>query len=236
MARVGVEWINRFPAPCSQNTLSYCDDTSVGFLAGMAARGHVAAFNWGDGAAWERDFRDTGAFGGDDVHWADDVDFVHFSSHGGTSAANLFQGFFGSRVDNCTWRSDRARFGDNWNLEYLCIDACNSLELTRDVIAVWRNTFQRLHQIFAFTDLVSDSWWTGGRGFWFGLRAGGNAILSDAWLDECYSFWLDDNPVAMAAGRSQADAINRLNNERVFSGFDDIPNAEIRWFQWKWRS
>jgi hypothetical protein len=61
-------------------------------------------------------------------------------------------------------------------------------------------------------------------------------VLSAAWLDESYSWWLDDNPVAMVAGRTQSDAINRLNNERVFSGFDDIPNNQITWFQWKWRS
>ena len=86
-------------------------------------------------------------------------------------------------------RSDRARFGNN-QLEYLCIDACNSLELTRNIIATWQNAFHGLRMIFAFTDLVSDSWWTGGRGFWFGRRAGNGERLTNAWLDECYSFWL----------------------------------------------
>lgn len=234
MVAVGIEWINNFPAPCTQNTLSYCDETSEGFLNGMVSRGHTAAFNWGNGNAWERDFRDV-SLGGDDANWTDNVDFVHFSSHGGTGTDNVFRGSLGSNIDACNWRSDQARYGDNWNLEYLCIDACNSLELTRNVIAVWQNTFQRLHQIFAFTDLVSDSWWTGGRGYAFARRAGNNEVLSDAWLDECYSFWLDDNPVAMAAGRNAADAINRLFNERVFSGFDDIPNNQITWFQWTWR-
>jgi Family of unknown function (DUF6345) len=232
---VGVEWINSFPAPCTQNTLSYCDDTSVGFLNGMTSRGHRAVFNWGDGNAWERDFRESG-LGGDDRNWVDNVDFAHFSSHGGTDANNIFRGNFGSKQSECTWRSDQARYGNDWNLEYLIIDACNSLELTRNVIATWQGTFQRLHQILAFTDLVSDSWWTGGRGYNFGRRAGNNEVLSTAWLDESYSWWLDDNPVAMAAGRNQADAINRLNNERIFSGFDDIPNNQITWFQWRWRS
>ncbi|MBA3291327.1 MAG: hypothetical protein H0U17_07525 [Actinobacteria bacterium] len=235
MTDVGVEWINDFPSPCSQNTLSYCDDTSVGFLNGMTSRGHRAVFNWGNSNAWERDFRDV-SLGGDDHTWVDNVDFAHFSSHGSTGTDNVFSGFFGSRLDSCTWRSNQTRYGENWNLEYLCIDACNSLELTRNIIATWQSTFQRLHQIFAFTDLVSDSWWTAGRGYNFGRRAGNNEVLSAAWLDESYSWWLDDNPVAMAAGRTQSDAINRLNNERVFSGFDDIPNNQITWFQWKWRS
>ncbi len=235
MVAVGVEWINIFPAPCTQNTLDWCDETSEGFLNGMTSRGHVATFNWGNANAWEQDFRDV-SFGGDDRNWADNVDFVHFSSHGSTGSDNIFRGWFGSQVGACTWRSNQARYGDNWNLEYLCIDACNSLELSRNVIAVWQNTFQGLHQIFAFTDLVSDSWWTGGRGYNFGRRAGNNDVLSNAWLDECYSFWLDDNPVAMAAGRTASDAVNRLNNERIFSGFGDIPNNQITWFQWKWRS
>src|SRR5215207_2132337 len=235
MVAVGAEWINVFPGACNQNTLSYCDETSQGFLNGMTSRGHTKVFDWGDSNAWEQDFRDV-SLGGDDRNWADNVDFVHFSAHGGTDSNNVFKGYLGTEMAACTWRSNQARYGDNWNLEYLCIDACNSLELTRNVIAVWQNTFQGMHQIFAFTDLVSDSWWTDGRGYGFGRRAGNNEVLSNAWLDECYSFWADDNPVAMAAGRTPADAANRLNNERVFSGFGDIPNNQITWFSWKWRS
>lgn len=235
MVGVGVEWINNFPAPCGQPTLSFCDDTSVGFLNGMTSRGHTGVFNWGDGNAFERDFRDI-SLGGEDNLWVDNVDIAHFSSHGATGADNVFRGFFGSSVDSCTWRSDQARYGDNWNLEYLCIDACNSLELTRDVVATWHGTFQGLHLIFGFTDLVSDAASTASRGYDFGRRAGNNEILSTAWLDECFSASADDNPVVMAAGRNQADAINRLDNERLNSGFDDIPNNQITWYQWVWRS
>lgn len=234
MARVGIEWINDFPAPCTQNQLSYCDETSIGFLDGMTSRGHVTAFNWGNGNAFERDFRDP-ANAGDDSNWADNVDFVHFSSHGQTDGNNVFQGSFGRSVDSCTWRSDRARFGNN-QLEYLCLDACNSLELTRNIVATWHGAFHGLRMIFGFTDLVSDSWWTDARGHGFGRRAGNRERLSDAWLDECYSFWCDDNPVAMAAGRSTADAINRRDNERLGAGFGDIPNNEIGAYAWRWRS
>lgn len=234
MATVGVEWINNFPGACDQNELSYCDDTSVGFLNGMVSRGHSASFNWGDGNAFEQDFRDP-AFGGDDNNWVDNVDFAHFSSHGSTSSANVFSGWFGGQVDSCTWRSDQSRFG-NRQLEYLCIDACNSLELTRDLVATWHGAFHGLRMILAFTDLVSDSWWTGGRGYNFGRRAGNGERLTDAWLDEGYSFWLNDNPITMAAGRNQADADNRRDNERLGAGFGDIPNAEIGWYSWRWRS
>jgi hypothetical protein len=234
VAEVGVEWINSFPEPCDNNELSYCDETSEGFLVGMVIRGHTARFNWGNSNAWERDFRDP-SFGGDDSNWVDAVDIAHFSSHGSTTTGNVFRGAFGVEQDNCRWTSDRARFG-NTDLEYLCIDACNSLELTRDIIAVWQNSFDRLRMVLGFTDLVSDSWWTGGRGFAFGRRAGGGERLREAWLDECYSYWMDDNPVVMASGRNQEDARNRRNNERIGSGFGDIPNNEVAWFAWSWRS
>ena len=95
MVSVGAEWINLFPAPCTQNTLSYCDETSEGFLNGMTSRGHTQAFDWGNGNAWEQDFRDV-SFSGDDRNWADNVDFVHFSAHGGTNSSNVFRGYFGT--------------------------------------------------------------------------------------------------------------------------------------------
>ena len=91
MAKIGVEWINDFPPPCDQNELSYCDETSVGFLNGMVSRGHTAQFNWGKGNAFERDFRDP-AFGGDDTNWVDAVDFA---------------AFFVARVDECLKRLQR---------------------------------------------------------------------------------------------------------------------------------
>jgi Family of unknown function (DUF6345) len=233
MVRIGVEWVNRFPGPCTATGLSYCDDTSVGFLNGMRSRGHTQVFNWGDSNAWETDFRDP-AFGGNDTNWIDNVDFAHFSSHGATSSANVFNGSFGTAHTDCRWRSDRARFG-NRSLKWLAIDACQSLELSRNIIATWQNAYHGLHLIVAFTDLVSDSWWTGSRGYNFGRRAGNNERIVNAWLDESYSWWLDDNPVGMSVGTTRDDAINRRDNERINSNFPNIPNSEARWFAWKWR-
>ena len=158
---------------------------------------------------------------------------------GGWTLAPAGGGKKSSAIRSCPvsrlWTSSRARLG-NSNLEYLCIDACNSVELTRDPVATWHGAFQGLRMVFGFTDTVSDSWWTGGRGNDFGRRAGNGDRLTDAWLDAGYSFWLDDNPVAMAAGRNQADAENRLANERLGGGFGDIPNNQIGWYAWRWRS
>jgi hypothetical protein len=233
MVSVGAEWVNDFPPPCDYNELSYCDETSIGFLNAMRDRGHFVSFNWGNASAWERDFRDP-TFGGSDSSWADAVDFVHFSSHG-SCGSNLYRGYFGSKVDDCTWKCEQARFG-NVNLEYLCLDTCQSLELGQNIISVWHNAFQGLHMVFGFNRFVSDSWWTGGRGYDFGWRAGGGGVLSTAWLDEGYCGWpFDDNPVVMAAGRDYWDALARLNGETIWSGFSDIPNSQIGYYVWRWR-
>lgn len=233
MVRAGIEWINSFTDACKATGLSYCDDTAVGFLNAMKSRGHTEVFNWGNSNAWETDFRDPD-FGGDDTNWIDNVDFAHFSSHGGTSAENVFSGSFGIKHTDCRWKSNRAKFG-NKSLKWLAIDACEGLELSRDVVATWRNAFHGLHTIVGFTDLSSDAWWTGGRGFWFGLSVGNNGKIINAWLDASYSYWCDDNPVGMSVGRTRDEAIDRRDNERINSHFSNIPNNEARWFAWKWR-
>jgi hypothetical protein len=233
---VGGHWANNFHSPCTQETLSYCDDNAEGFVSGMESRGAQRNFCWGDGNAWETDFRDP-AFGGHDNNTdggVDTVDFEYFSSHGGTSSANVFYGCMSTQHTKCSWQSNEARFG-NLDLEYLVLDTCESLDLDHDLIATWHNAFHGLHMIFGFTGSASDAWWTEDRGYDFGRRAGNNAKLADAWLDEAYSSWCDDYPVAMACGRNEDDAIDRLNNERIWS-FGDIPHNEIGWYQWKWRS
>ncbi len=229
---IGAEWVNRFSGPCAQNELSYCDETSGGFVEGMTSRGHRAVFTWGDDEARERDFRDA-TLAGDDATVVDDVEFVYFSSHGSTDDDGVFHGYLGSAADDCSWRSDQARYGAA--LSFLCLDACDGIQIDRDPVATWGPVFQRLHQVFGFTGAVSDTWWTSSRGYLFGRRAGNGEVLADAWLEEAYSAWMDDHPVAMAVGRTAEDAENRLNTETIASGFDAIPNEEITAFRWKWR-
>jgi hypothetical protein len=230
----GVEWVNEFPPPCDQNSLSFCDETALGFEAVMAAAGHHSAFAWGDGDARERDFRDR-TIGGDDDDWLEAVEIAFFSSHGSTEGA-VFRGYLGSDADSCAWTSSQGRYGDVQNLAFLCLDTCESIELDAGPIDVWARSFQGLHQLLGFTGLVSDSPWTGCRGYEFGHRLAADDVVAEAWLDACYSVWLDDHPVAMAAGRDGDEALARLRGERLSSELEDIRNDEIRAFRWIWRT
>ncbi len=236
MATVGTEWINRFPSPCSQHELDYCDEVARGFGEAMQSRGHGWRFDWGNGNAWETDWRDP-AFGGHDDNTeggADSVDFAYLSTHGG-SGSNYFVAAFGVQRDKCLWDNREGRLGNSWNCEWVVMDTCESLQLP-DPHHKWHHCFHGLHMVLGFTGGASDSWWTEDRGWDFGRRAGAGAKLSDAWLDEAYSFWCDDNPVAMACGRNADDAKNRVFNERITSYYSDIPNHEIGWYWWRWRS
>ncbi len=237
MVSVGVQWVNNFPPPCDQNELNWCDETSVGFANAMRDRGHTVKFNWGDTDAWERDWRDAVSGGADQDPGggADSVDFVHFSSHGSCFTDNVFRGYFGAQSDACHWRSDKARFG-NTQAEYVALDCCRSLDWNvRNLWTVWNNAFQGLHLIFGFKGVCSDGFETGDRGHKFGWRAGGGGNLKNAWLEECYDSYYDDNPVVMVVGRDANDAHFRLNNETLNSNFGDIPRAEIRWWTYAYR-
>ena len=231
---VGSEWVNSFDGDCVQNQLAFCDESSEGFVAAMAAAGHRIAYDRGDGDARERDFRDE-TVGGDATGSIDQVGIAYFSSHGSSGDDHVFRGYLGSSQDACCWTSTQAHFGDD-TLKYLCIDACESIEPGADPITTWGTAFQGLHLLLGFTGLVSDSPWTSSRGNRFGLRIGAGDPIATAWLDEGYQEWLGDHPVVMAAGRTPDDAEHRLESERLGEGADSIPNVQIAAFVWKWRS
>jgi Family of unknown function (DUF6345) len=146
----------------------------------------------------------------------------------------------------CIWFNNKSKLGDK-RLRWLVVDTCESLQLpgyvkglkmTVDVDPekMWRHAFHGLNMVLGFTGDASDSWWVSDRGWNFGRRAGAGDKLADAWIDEAYSHWQGDSPVALACGRTEADASNRLNFDRVTAPFAKIPYDQIGAFAWKWRS
>lgn len=136
-----------------------------------------------------------------------------------------------TQKDSCLWSSAKARFGDK-KLRWIVIDTCHSLDL-HNIISTWDQSFKGLRMIFGFKGTAHDSWWMNDRGEDFGNDAGSGHKLSYAWLDAAYSWWCEDYPVALAAGKDRNDAINRRENETISWLYYDIPSAN--WFAWKWR-
>jgi hypothetical protein len=142
------------------------------------------------------------------------------------------------------------RLGEG-RLRWAVLDGCRSLQLgvenERDQNAMtqlaeanpqrtWGRCFDGVNMLFGFTGLSSDASWTSDRGLSFGYRAGRGEALADSWLDEAYSYWVDDVPVAVACGRSEDDADRRLKRESLKAVGQRLRSGDIGGYKWMWRS
>jgi len=232
--RVGVDWVNTFHSgACNQNNLDYRDDHAEGFYNRMGAHGHARAFDWGNDNAWETDIKHPN-FGGDSLSWSDNVHFFYYADHGG-NWGNVMHLAFPTMQANCLASSDQWKLGVK-SLKWLVLDCCEAVLNTTSghICAVWIPPLQGAHMVFGFIGLGHDSWFTRGMGSDFGDDAGGGGRLANAWLDRAYSWWLDDNPIAIAAGASQGEAVNRRENECI--NWRDVNVSATHWLAWKYRT
>lgn len=234
MVRIGVEWINNFSAGCPNPTLHNCANVAEGFLEAMTSHGHTGVFDWGDGNAWETDFRAT-SFGGDADNWSDDVHFCYFASHGGNWAdaanhPNSYHICFSSQHYACLSDSTQWQLGHHL-LRWLVLDSCQMV-LGTDAASIgqWFGPMQGIHVIFGYVGDCNDD---GGRGASFGNDAANGHPLADAWLGDASSWWEGENAIAIAAGTSAEDALNRRDNETI--GWVDADlGGPTTWLAWKW--
>jgi hypothetical protein len=94
-----------------------------------------------------------------------------------------------------------------------------------------------VHLLFGFVGIGNIGQLEAGRGFAFGNAAANRKPLANAWLESAYT-WRNDNqtnrPIAIAAGVSREDAINRRENETL--DYRDINIPSTNWLAWKWRA
>jgi hypothetical protein len=117
----------------------------------------------------------------------------------------------------------------NSDLEFLHLSSCNSMDANQ--WPDWWRAFGRAHQVDGFHGFM----WIGS-----GLVSNYRNFASDAFDSSISSAWLDNHyvpdvsgsddqcPVAYAVGANQADATNRLFNERYDNVFADP--ASIGWW------
>ena len=76
MPTVGVEWVNDYDW---LNRLTHEHEDAGGFYDELVDHaGWIGSFNWGDGNAWEDDFKRVDK-DGHALDWADAVDFCYFT-------------------------------------------------------------------------------------------------------------------------------------------------------------
>jgi hypothetical protein len=232
--RVGVEWVNNFHSDaCHQNDLSYCDDQVEGFYNHMGNHGHIKVFDWGNDNAWETDFRHPD-FGGDSLNWSDDVHFCMVNDHGG-NANNVVSFCFAKAHTNCSVSSTKMRLGKK-NLKWLAALGCDAVLNTNadHIVAVWGGPMQGIHIVCGYIGTAADSSWTSGLGADFADDICGGDTIAGSWVSRAYSFWTGDKSIAIAAGVSQDDAINRRENEKL--DWRDLNVASTSWLAWKYRT
>jgi uncharacterized protein DUF6345 len=152
-----------------------------GFVDELAADGWLINFNWGDGNAWESDWRRN------DDTWVDAADFVFYTGH-----ASMDGWVLASPDDDFLHFNEvgagPAASGDLWgqqDLEWTIIAACGPLQdelLARgggDVLTRWDGAFDGLHALMGYGAITFDNTEEGKRVVKYARQ--GTPII-DAWF------------------------------------------------------
>jgi hypothetical protein len=216
------------------------------FLAAMGSFGHHEVFNWGNDDAWASDFEHP-AFGGDSLNWSDNVHFCYFTGHGNQTPlrGQLVQllGFSSNHTPQtrpgfvpCCTLSAKWRLGVS-RLKWFVIDSCQVVVNTDPdhVVKRWAEPMQGIHLLFGFVGNGKQGPYTYRRRVSFAFDICRGKPLANAWLDNTYE-WDDPNyppVIAIAAGASRDEAINRREYETLDWAIFDV--ASTNWLAWKWR-
>lgn len=246
MATFGVEGIRHFANLRASGEVSKADDLTYifnicnGFDEELRDAGHTRRFYWAERDVWEIDLRDR-TVGGIDDDWADDVDIFFISTHGGYWDD---EGHLAYDVNRNSWVGDSSnwRLGDNWNLEWLLIYGCHTVD-RNNPLAHW-NVFQKLH---AFCGAWGDMWdgiTTDEVGEDVGDNLTDGKTVKSSWIDGVSDWWVDNHPIVIAAERQSTwnggnfDWSNTTLYRDHFWGHGttvgDISAGDKYWLSWWW--
>jgi hypothetical protein len=170
-----------------------------GLVGEFRSAGMDAKFNWGDNRAWEIDFKDSAA-GGQDVSFADSVDFTFYTGH-----ANNVGFLFCSNVSDGFLHFSDAHWGDT-NLEWLLIAACGPLQ---DDAGAWRarwsGAFDGLHLLLGYATESYDDTNEGATFARYLLDGASPAPLRQAWVTTAIEIQPDDEVIYGVMGVYGAD-------------------------------
>ena len=250
---LGVEWVNKYDWLPS---LSFEHADAGGFYDELVSNdGWVGSFNWGDGNAFEDDFKRNDK-DGNAPDWVDAQDFVYFTGHGSPWGFYFRQDVPDDSMieaDNYSGADQGdLRLGKH-NLEWLALEVCETLKWedvldghTYDVFDRWCGAFQGMHIMCSFTT-VSDDLETPGRYF--------AACLDGRWMWEIFHLLLGFSlplrvidswfvmtslcqPDVYESAVLYADTEGTNTGEDFIHGHgyvspDPVPGA-ANWFMWTW--
>jgi hypothetical protein len=149
---LGVEWFRYYNG--TNPDLPGVPPDANGFYNHLAAAGWSGRFNYGNNAAWEKDWRDCGLGGIDCSIGVDRVQYAYFSGHG--SAARIY---FGVNKDAYSFFGGNARYQ---NLRWASFSSCQTLRAGPYVgpgnppLTNWFNAFQGAYMLLGFHGNMAD--------------------------------------------------------------------------------
>jgi len=145
---VGTEWLG--PA----YGLNGSPANAAGFATGAAAAGIPVRMNWGDNDVFASDFIDPSK-GGDDTHWADNVDLMFYTGH--ANGDGFVTGNRGQVGGSSFVSYDKALWG-NTDLDWLVVAACGPLQgIQTGDLRRWLPAFGGLHMLLGYAQVTSDN-------------------------------------------------------------------------------
>lgn len=149
---MGVEWIQYYNG--TNPDLPGVPPDANGFYNRLASLGWTGRFNWGNNAAWERDWRDCSLGGGDCTYGVDRAEFVYFSGHG--SPARMY---FGVNKDAYSFFGGNARFQ---NVRWAAFSSCQTLRggpyigTGNPPLTYWFDSFKGSYMLLGFHSVMGD--------------------------------------------------------------------------------
>ena len=165
---VGVYYVNDYEncAPWGLGDLGRTDDDALSLRDRLTAANYFLWFTyptprwsapivWGNGNAWEEDWKRNTASGTED-NWIDTVDLAYFSGHG--SETGFFFGVGGNKHDDCilTAEDAQAAWGTRDN-DWIGLSACNVLNDPYDPnLRRWARTMNGTRLLMGFKTVMDD--------------------------------------------------------------------------------
>jgi len=234
---------------CPGADLPLCIPEANAFAQWYTIAGHQAVTRWTDGNVWGADFVDGGG-DNDPSGGADITDIYFYSGHGSCQNPpdqndpdfiSLCPDVGPTRVDI----RDDTGFGNDGTLSFLFLDASCPMDLV-SLLNNWWSPFRGLHVATGHSGTAAaDTLDSVTRGSMFGARTAGlggllgwifpQQSVGDAWMATgTIDIQTGCSAVVVAAGATEAEAIDRRENERIDDGRADPTTTT--WLAWRWRT
>jgi len=164
-----------------------------------------------------------------DFYGFDACTVVYHSGHGDMDGNGVFWMPMGGTWGGTSWASSNDLRVGNEMARYIFLSTCLSLRVHsgHSPIRTWNASNLGFRMLFGFETVSVDH---AGYGKFFFEEWNKNKSFSQAWLDASWRISTAQAPSVVACGATQAEAQDRLSNERLFYRGSVSKN----WWWWRW--